>query len=340
MSLGTTFRLNHYSNSLNLGILISLSVLIAAGLAVYENPQVRQWVDTSRRKIAIALHSLGDEIGPPPSRNSSPDPSTRPDHSPEAEERRRRAREEILERGKALQEKRNLRKSSSSDKSQSFDGLVDKNGTLISDKGEASTTAAETKPQTEDQELRKRNGENKASALGSILANPFADEMQVESSLGTEDSPSPSTVHSSTHTLPISLAHDSIYHPSPPALAIDTEVISNHPSEALLDLTPTTSASSAAHAGLPDSFISVATNRNPWSVHEWAENTSTSFLYSTQSEGTGTGHEESGFATPASGEHLSRVGSDTNSDVWSEDGTRTGTPGSWTEVGSVVSEDF
>jgi hypothetical protein len=317
-----------------------LSVLIAAGLAVYENPQVRQWVDTSRRKIAIALHSLGDEIGPPSSRNSSPDPSTRPDHSPEAEDRRRRAREEILERGKALQEKRNLRKASSSDKSQSLDDLVDRNGTLVYENGEASTTAADTKPQAEDQELRKRTGDAKAATLGSIVANPFADEMQVESSLGTEDEPRPSTAHSSTHTLSASLAHENIDRPSPLTLAIDTEAVSTHPSEALLDLTPTTSTSSAAHAGLPDSFVSVATNRNPWSVHEWAENTSSSFYYPPPSEGTGTDHEESGFATPASGEHLSHVGSDTNSDVWSEDGTRNGTPGSWTEVGSVVSEDF
>lgn len=48
----------------SLGIIIAASVLVAAGIAIYESPQVRQWVDQSRRKIAVALHSLGDDIQP------------------------------------------------------------------------------------------------------------------------------------------------------------------------------------------------------------------------------------------------------------------------------------
>ena len=36
----------------------------AAAIAVYESPQARQFAEDLRRKIAIALHSLGDEINP------------------------------------------------------------------------------------------------------------------------------------------------------------------------------------------------------------------------------------------------------------------------------------
>jgi hypothetical protein len=325
----------------NIGLLISLSVLIAAGLAVYENPQVRQWVDTSRRKIAVALHSLGDEIGPrSPTRNSSPDPSTRPDDSPEAVERRRRARYEILERGRVLQEKRDLQNKSCSENSKSFDDLVDKDGVLIDEKAGASTTAADPKPSTQDRDLRKRNTEAKAGALGSALANPFADEMQTELNLGTEDATHSSTTRSRTSTLNNSPVCENNGHFTPPALGIDTEIISNHPSESVVNLTPTTSASSAGHAVLREPFIPVPENRNPWSVHEWAENTSSSFFPAPQSEVSAVDHDESGFATPASDEHFSRVGAETNSDVWSEDGIRTGTPGTWTEVGSVVSDDL
>ena len=296
-----------------------MSVLIAAGIAVYENPQVRQWVDTSRRKIAIALHSLGDEIGPrPPTRRSPPDPSTRPDDSPEAVERRRQARQEILERGRALQEKRNRQKKSHGKASESFDNLVDKNGSLINEKEEARTTAADTKPQPEDQDLRRRNIEVDATLLGSTAAPP----------------PPPSP-------LPMSPALS-----SRSALVVDTERISNHSSEALIDLTPTTSNSSAANVELP-SPPRFPDHQDPsWSVHEWAENSSSSF-YSPSLEGQSTRmgsdlDEES----PSHGESnievrsLSHVGTD--SDMESDDGQTIGTctPGSWSEIGSVVSEDF
>lgn len=388
-----------------------MSVLIAAGIAVYENPQVRHWVDSSRRKIAIALHSLGDEIGPrPPSRRSSADPSTRPDDSPEAEERRRRARHEILERGRLLQEKRKLQKKANNARSQSFDDLVDKDGSLIKEKEGASTTATDTKPQTEDQDLRKRSTEAKAAALGSALANPFADEMHTELSLGTEDGvPHPSTTRSSTPTLPISSAYiptspgtypispesppvsyeyirsispesENIYPVSPLfrplAVMPDIETISNHSSEALINLTPTTTNSSAAHTGLSEPFVPVPVNQNPWSVHEWAENTSSSFhsppseedpsqaalrayleLWSPSPSPSPAGTDSDteslrDVGTDSEIETLSHVGiesdagslveMETNTDTEGEDGRTNGTrtPGTWSEIGSAVSEDF
>ncbi|KAJ9666861.1 hypothetical protein H2201_002995 [Coniosporium apollinis] len=73
------------------GLIIAASVLVAAGIAFYENPQVRQWVDQSRRKIAIALYSLGDELQPERSNSQS---------QRQSEEHRRRRREEIARRNR------------------------------------------------------------------------------------------------------------------------------------------------------------------------------------------------------------------------------------------------
>lgn len=325
---------SHPADCLQSGLLISLSVLFAAGLAVYESPQVRQWVDSSRRKIAIALHSLGDEITPPShSRDNSPDASTREDESPEAVERRRKARQEILERGRAMEEKRKSKKEETA-KSQNFDDLVDKNGTLLDEKAAARTTAAEL--ETPESGLRKRNPENNGVALGAVTANPFADEMHAE----LHDS------RPSTPVIPTSPAPSNLTQNTPPALLIDIETASNHPSEALLDLTPKTSTSSGFHADL--STLSANTPQsfpNHWSVHEWAENnTSPGSASPPQSERAVIEAEEAWAAdapdAPVTRDHLSRAGSESGLDVWSEVGERVSTPGSWTEVGSVVSEDY
>jgi hypothetical protein len=48
------------------GIIIAASVIVAAGIAIYESEQIRIWLDERRRRIAVALHSLGDDINPPP----------------------------------------------------------------------------------------------------------------------------------------------------------------------------------------------------------------------------------------------------------------------------------
>jgi hypothetical protein len=109
------------------GIIITVSVLVAAGIAVYESPQFQQWVTTSRRKIALALHNLGDEIQP---RNIPlrEDISMTEETGETAEERRRIARAEIMRRGALLESRR---KSNQPDQPHgSFDALVDNEGNL------------------------------------------------------------------------------------------------------------------------------------------------------------------------------------------------------------------
>jgi len=84
-------------------------------------------VNNSRRKIAVALHNLGDGIQP---RDDSPvreDISMTEECGEAARERRRIAREEILQRGALLEARRRKRQSSSLG---SFDSLVDEEGKL------------------------------------------------------------------------------------------------------------------------------------------------------------------------------------------------------------------
>ncbi|KAJ5291341.1 hypothetical protein N7478_000592 [Penicillium angulare] len=111
------------------GIILTVSVLVAAGVAVYQSPQFQEWMNTSRRKVAVALHNLGDEIQP---RNSSSptreDISMNEDIGEAAEERRRIARAEIERRAALLETRRNSR--NSQQPLDSFDSLVDNDGNL------------------------------------------------------------------------------------------------------------------------------------------------------------------------------------------------------------------
>lgn len=339
------------------GLIITFSLLCAAGLAIYESPQVRQWIDESRRKAAIALHSLGDELAPQSeSRDASPDASTREDEDPEAVERRRRARQEILERGRIMEERRRS-KQAAKGKSKSLDDLVDKDGALKVEGTTATSSAAEAQP--EESRLRHRQTNYRAAALGSAYADPFADEMGVPimdaHPSPQEQKPDPIS-RSSTHTHPASSASPPTLRDSPasppvppkPAayqqrLLIDTDEVSNHPSEQLLDLTPTTSASSAA-ADLAELNDDPRLSRSGyWSVNEWAQNSAPAFYSPPQSEAAGGIEERLENHTDGShagtGEHASQVGSE-DMDVLSDDEARVSTPGSWTEVGSQVSEDY
>lgn len=117
-----------------LGIIITVSILVAATLAAYENPNVRAWIDRTRQKVAMGVYSLGDEIHPRQSRamRSSTDASMMEEKSDAAEARRQRVRAEIMERTRVLREGRKRPKplGSTTPTSPSFDTLVDDQGKL------------------------------------------------------------------------------------------------------------------------------------------------------------------------------------------------------------------
>ena len=386
-------------------------------MAVYEHPQVRQWVDESRRKMAMAFHSIGDELAPAPegrSRDRSRDASTQEDESPEAVERRRQARQEILERGRMLEERRRSRGTSGAT-SPSFNDLVDKDGALRSQESFASenptaaqTTATET--QLDDTHLRHRTTEARAAAFGSTMANPFADEFCMEEmsrSISPQRVLSPPVPPKPAAYQPKRLisVESSQVQMSPPAHAhTETDTISNHPSEALVDFTPTTSAPGSPPLSSPVSSAAMdladlqpfpAQSYEPSasspqqsssseaysSVNAWAMNQSQRLQYppprndrenvSSNPQSPTDQNHTSALQTPSTppaeleramseflslssnASHASEVDAEDAdsrmgvmseasfvSDVEDENGDGVRTPGTWTEVGSQVSEDL
>merc|ERR1712000_749657 len=116
------------------GIIIAATIVVAAGLAAYENPEVRAWIDRTRHKIAMGLHNLGDEINPkqrPRTHRPSTDASMHEEKGDLAEARRMEAIAEIMERGRIMEERRKRRKlSTEKSRKSSFDTLVDEKGNL------------------------------------------------------------------------------------------------------------------------------------------------------------------------------------------------------------------
>jgi hypothetical protein len=132
----------HNGKTDRIGIIIGVAALVAAGIAVYESPQFRRWVDNSRRKLATALHNLGDGVHPGEARLPlQHDISMMEEVGPAAEERRRIAREEIQRRRSLLEERQKKRSNSSLG---TFDTLVDRDGHLLDGADQAHTMANST----------------------------------------------------------------------------------------------------------------------------------------------------------------------------------------------------
>ncbi len=230
-------RPNH---PLTTGILIAASVIVAAGIAIYESPQVRQWVDQSRRKIAVALHSLGDEIQPRRFSESSDDFDERKRRREELirtnrNELIRRAREEGIavdldELAKiGTEDTVRAEQRSRANRSKSFDELVGSDGMLRQD-------VMATGNDSSDNGLRKRGvaGFVAGTAAAATITNPFADE-NVLFDVGDDDdeaqSPKPftyeePTTRQSTATIEPSTPTQTL---ATPLIDLSTESVYLHP---------------------------------------------------------------------------------------------------------------
>lgn len=318
------------------GIVISVAVLIAAGFAVYENPQVRQWVQNSRRKISLALHNLGDDTDR--ERRQREDISMTEQVGEEAEERRRKAREDIMRRSTLLESRRKSRTARSAG---SFDALVDKDGRLIKEDGGPSNARA-TGIDLQESGIIHRRPDGDGSSVAEF--NPVPD-VDVEEQRQILEAIERSKLQ----------------------LNMPSEASSTHPSESLIDLTPT-SEFPGADFDFPDHTETDALSQNPLSESEFesamsagprtpqTEDGEPDFYYvhpnqaqnSTNAEeppqhGDTIIHDVSSAPSIASSlGHMRR-----DSVTASSDGTMSDmefvrdvhTPASWSEVGSVISSN-
>lgn len=350
------------------GIVITVAVLVAAGLAAYENPHVRQWFDTSRRKIAVALHSLGDEINPNARSRVSrgDDPSMREDDSEIAEERRRRARYEIMERGRILEEKRRGSKASKrASPAGSFDTLVDQDGKLKEDFDEAAPEGKTTAAETLDTSGLMHRHQRPLIGEPSYLHSPVNSSLSVQQTANSDQNNFPTTEPDLMTQYETEMRD--AWHLPLPTNPNSQAPSSHHPSESLIELTPTSE--------FPDPDFSIPLRQEPlerssyFSAASGSSRTLSSYHQSSpppppynQSEPEyyyAHPHHATMSMNPApispplqdpsvssapslsgSIDHVFAQEAESSDDgIMSENGDGMVTPASWTEVGSVVSSE-
>ncbi|RAH39576.1 uncharacterized protein BO95DRAFT_448605 [Aspergillus brunneoviolaceus CBS 621.78] len=304
------------------GIIITVSALVAAGIAVYESPQFRQWVNNSRRKIALALHNLGDEINP----HDAPlrqDISMTEEVGVAAEERRRIAREELDRRRSLLEERR---KGMARPPSNSFDTLVDEQGRLLDLADSSSDTP-----------------------LANSTAVEVATSQPVHRGKGPTSLPEASHGQTDFHELgpPLQLNIPSPRAGSP--LLAEFTPVSEAPDKMATSLLSSSHAEDEHHIVGDDESISSHTEGHSEVLYahpgDWTTNESGRDLRSPFSDLAELQLERERASTPSTSDsysHIYESAIDASSDgTLSDLGRSTGaaTPASWSEVGSVISND-
>jgi hypothetical protein len=365
---------------LGTGAIIVVTVVAAAAIAVYESPEIRQFAEECRRRIAIALHSLGDEINPRSQSESQQPRYNRPEDAEgflqssaetgvEADEAsRRRQREELMYWNQIRLEKMQKEKEKGQDKEQnrtrgsSFDDFLHEDKTA--EKGTyVYNSGANVYGDAEEGLLRRRGEGVRGLDRGSAFANPFSDENQIEmdeqratdrSLMSPEHSELSEDIYGASDDIKPSrestntLGHDEqlVDVSEPTALPSLPELVSEPLSYPAIQELPTNSYHEDTYMAGQDGESAYA------SIHACADNSHHASFYSplpvTPAAPLSVASEPEfldGQATPTdsasmagSGEDVGRDDASSVNDVMSEDGDGMNTPGSWTEVGSVVSE--
>ncbi|KAK4126099.1 hypothetical protein N657DRAFT_662423 [Parathielavia appendiculata] len=170
--------------------IVAASVAVAAAIAIYEIPEVRRAAEDLRRRIAIALHSLGDNVDPN-NPNSREPRFNRPEdaegfyqtHDVDAdEETRRRQREELMywNRRRETEKQRHSPEAQQRPRGSTFDDFLQPDGA-----GESGTyvynTGANAWPAESSNVLRRRVNVEAVRGLNArLLTNPFSDEYGIE----------------------------------------------------------------------------------------------------------------------------------------------------------------
>ncbi|CZT03749.1 uncharacterized protein RCO7_07592 [Rhynchosporium graminicola] len=375
------------------GAIVVVAAAVAAAIAVYESPQARQFAEDVRRRLALALHSLGDEINP--ASQSQQPRFNRPEDAEgfllaggqvgengvdADEESKKRQREELMywnavhlekvEKERKMNGERPVNKS----RGRSFDDFLQEDKTEGVEKGTyVYNTGADVRGDAEEG-LRSRNV--RVLNRGSFYANPFGDEnlidadeqRAVDSSLmapeeeekdGVSDlysaNEEPRDSRKTTTTIAEQLidtseekvADPTISYPTMGDLTLDEASYTNHTT------TRDNEAYASIHAWANAATSNAATSNNSDTDFYSplpASPRSVSPMFSDPEISV----PGSGEATPTISDSVSLAGS--GEEVWapisgstsengkdldlvSLDGEGVSTPGTWTEVGSVVSED-
>ncbi|KAL4780872.1 hypothetical protein BJX76DRAFT_336911 [Aspergillus varians] len=306
------------------GIIIGVVALVAAGIAVYESPQFRRWVENSRRKLAMTLHNMGDEIHPEDADAlHRHDVSMMEEMGPAAEERRRIVREEIQRRRSVLEGRQRKRSNSSL---ATFDTLVDDKGCLLDKhlEGNSTTNSTAVDLGASQQPIQRAKQPDIPVAESTVIydAEPVLEQYQPRPS--TPDAESCASSVTAADFTPVSEVSDVMS-----ASMISRQSVDNH--------RPRSSSSNHTEGGFseiiythPDSTASgpVEDARSPFSDLEG--------LRFTQDR-------PATPPTPSTADNFSHIAADASSDEgFSEfEGSlgRVVTPGSWSEVSSEVSSD-
>lgn len=180
---------------------IAVSVAVAAAIAIYESPELRRNIDELRRRVAIALHAMGDNMQPgqrAPMFNRPEDaqgflesrrgPGAEPGVDAD-DESRRRQREELMYWNAIHLEKMSRSKTEEKEAGEASAGALPAPQRSLSfddflrqdESGEQGSFVVNTGAdirQGEDGLRRRAEGARQAPAA--VYANPFADEHHID----------------------------------------------------------------------------------------------------------------------------------------------------------------
>ncbi|ROW15147.1 hypothetical protein VPNG_02955 [Cytospora leucostoma] len=254
---------------------IAVSVAVAAAIAIYESPELQRMANDLRRRIALALHSLGDGVGP---QNSNDEPLFNRPEDAEGflqsgeidadDESRRRQREELLywnavKLSKELEKQTNENEKNKENEklsrsSTSFDDFLQEDKTADEKGTYVYNTGADLRDNGEGLVRRRGASEGVRGLNASLYANPFADEHGIDDDdrLGaSEIAPEKDEV----------LSQDDIYAASPKAVTTtESRTMSPAPESLplLVHIDPMPTASQAE---------SISTTRDPLLERELGE---------------------------------------------------------------------
>ncbi|KAF4991307.1 hypothetical protein FGRMN_7909 [Fusarium graminum] len=354
------------------GAVVAVSVAVATAVAIFESPEVRRYADDVRRRIAMALHSIGENIDLPhrePFFNRPEDADgflesrrgAGAENGVDAdEETRRRQRDELLYWNSVMlqkQEKNQQTKESSDEASRSMADFPRRGSSfddfLHQDEGaERGTFVFNTGADVRgtDEGLRRRG--DGPRGFSTLYTNPFADEHNIDHEEINDE------VESSHHISPTVDEASDIYSATtqdrdetPAAVLIDTDPVPAHSETG-------SSATLEREIGV-DEYMTAGQDDHDEayaSIQAWAQNTSPEFYSPLPVTPSAPMSEpeiisNDGMMTPTDSVSLVGSGDDVANDAQSSRADENGryydvmsessgmaTPASWSEVGSVISE--